>query len=93
MFNLKLKIMPTTLDPKQIALDAAHILSTLVEGSYKLRGIQYLYISSSDHVMSHTFRGITIAYARGQFEAVSKGANLKLDVFAYYNDKCYQLIF
>lgn len=85
--------MSTTLDPKQIVLDAAHVLTTLAEGNYKPRGIQYLYISSSGHVMSHTFRGVQIAYDRSQMESLSKGQRTALDVFAYYNDKCFQLIF
>ena len=72
--------------------DLTAVVNILIEGHYEFTGIQYLYISCSDHVLSHQFRGVEIKYSRCQMEAISKGANIKLDIFAYYNNKCFILI-
>ena len=77
----------------EIQKDLATVIGILSEGNYKLRGLVYKYISCSGHVKSHQFRGVEIYYDRTQIEAVSKGADIKLDIFAYYNNKCYQIIF
>jgi hypothetical protein len=72
--------------------DLTTVVGILIEGDYNFTGIAYLYVSSSDHVLSHKFRGVEIKYSRGQMERISKGANERLDIFAYYNNKCFILI-
>jgi len=74
------------------ALNAAHILTTLVEGKYNIKGIAYQFISCSSHVISHTFRGIALAYDRNEMEQLSKGGRKGLSTFAYYNNQCFLLI-
>lgn len=73
--------------------DLAKVIEILSEGNYNFVGIEYKYISCSSHVLSHQFRGVEIKFDRGQMEAISQGKIKKIDVFAYYNNKCYQLIF
>lgn len=65
---LKPNIMTVQAQTQQITLDAAQILTTLSQGGYQIKGIQYLYVSCSSHVISHIFRGVSIAYDRGQME-------------------------
>lgn len=72
--------------------DLSKVVSILSEGNYEFSGIKYEYISCSGHVLAHQFRGVEIKYDRNQMEALSKGQNIKLDFYAYYNNKCYRLI-
>jgi len=77
-----------------IPTDINHILTNLGEFGYHITGIKYLFISCSSHTcIKSSLRGINIAMDNSQLEECSKGKNVKLDVFAYYNNKCYQLFF
>lgn len=73
--------------------DLTHIVSTLIDGGYIFTGIQYKCISSSSHVLITRFRGIEIKMDSHALSCQCQGIKTKLEVFAYYNDKCYQLLF
>lgn len=77
----------------EVLKDLTHVVNTLIEGNYKFKGIQYLYISCSSHVLITRFRGIDIKMDSHALACQCQGIKTKLDVFAYYNDKCYQLLF
>ena len=76
----------------EVLKDLTHVVNTLIEGNYKFKGIEYLYISCSSHVLITRFRGIDIKMDSAHLECHGKGIKTKLDVFAYYNNKCYQLL-
>lgn len=74
--------------------DLTHIVNTLIEGGYIFTGIQYKCISCSAHRTIVTkFRGIEIRVDSTQLECQCKGIKVKMETFAYYNNKCYQLLF
>ena len=77
---------------KEQLQDLAKVVNILIEGGYEFSGIEYKYISCSSHVLSHQFRGVEIKYDGNQMEQLSKGKLQKMDIFAYYNNKCFQLI-
>lgn len=77
---------------KEQLQDLAKVVNILIEGGYEFSGIEYKYISCSSHVLAHQFRGVKIKYDRNQMEHLSKGKLQKMDIFAYYNNKCFQLI-
>ncbi len=77
---------------KEQLQDLANVVNILIEGGYEFSGIEYKYVSCSGHVLSHKFRGVEIKYDRSQMEQLSKGKTIKMDIFAYYNNKCFQLI-
>jgi hypothetical protein len=77
----------------EVLKDLTHVVNTLIEGNYKFKGIKYLYVSCSSHVQITRFRGIDIKMDNGHLEATARGLKTRLEVFAYYNNKCYQLLF
>lgn len=77
----------------EVLKDLTHVVETLIAGDYKFKGIKYLYVSCSSHVPVRRFRGVEIKMDSAHLEAHTRGLKTRLDVFAYYNNKCYQLLF
>lgn len=68
-----------------------YILTNLAELGFSITGIEYKFISCSSHKTIRSLRGIELKYDSGQMEAQMKGARVKLDTFAYYDNLCFQL--